>query len=623
VTEAVAVQHEGSERGVALVIGNDNYKNVEKLTNAVADAEALAEVLTTAGFRVGLYGDLDLLSMSKAFTKFADDLDSQGGIGFFWYSGHAVEHASKSLLLPIDIDSESFYEATWYALDLERLLARFALRDATIIMVLDSCRNAPFAGTSLADLVSPISSWSGGSAPVPTNYRIIYATGVNESASDDPGKPHGLFAGELLPYLRKPGMRLSKAAELATKAVQDKTKFQNPHQTSRGEADIELYPVEPGAHLFDYGEEQRGKVRHRKPSATLLAMPLNPESAPRWQWPENLLMRIGVDRTQLVGVVAGTDSRSLYEALCVAEELVVQSDPGGRFGRRRWRYVGSDVLPSNDLDRSFGLIWSIVGDVTVQKIDEALRACLAHPQTSEISRSAGNAVILALEQSEEDDERNEEERVRQCLRLILERAARLKVDLNVCSWIEISRVKSGPVNEYCAAGVTLKDALAPIELELIRFGLQAQTALSREGAIVALRAIRGKLSRDLHPLCDWLCDDITEPNFLELARSRAFQIASFAGLLAGAGVRPSTREAERGAAVVAAATENPEASMILAGLPVCLPVLRALIDSPGAVRATVGLVTSNEILSVAPPWLGQMIDRSRGKRRLILRGESS
>jgi hypothetical protein len=350
-------------------------------------------------------------------------------------------------------------------------------------------------------------------------------------------------------------------------------------------------------------------------------MPLNLEREPRWQWSENLLMRIGVDRTQLIGTVAVADSRSLYNALCDTEELVIQSDPGGRFGRRRWRLVGSDGPSDNDLDRPFGLIWPITGDVAVQQVDDAIRACLADTEKFEVTRRAGNAVILTLEDNEEGDERDDGERVRQCSRLILERTSKLKVDLNICGWVETFRPKYDPGRELCSSGAKLEDALLPIELELLRLGLQAQSTSSREGAITALRIISGKLARGLRPLCDWVCEDIADHEFFAEAKTRAFQIAGLAGLLAGAGARPSPTEATRGAAVVAAASTNREASMILAGLPVCLPVLRALADAPGAVRAAVGLVTNEEVQSVAPPWLGHMLDNSRGKRRLILRGE--
>jgi TPR repeat protein len=61
----------------ALIIGNDNYKNVSKLLNASADAKAMSAALTSIGFKVSIYLDIDEKSFKQALREFK--MSIQGG----------------------------------------------------------------------------------------------------------------------------------------------------------------------------------------------------------------------------------------------------------------------------------------------------------------------------------------------------------------------------------------------------------------------------------------------------------------------------------------------------------------------------------------------------------------
>jgi len=622
------------ESRVALVIGNNNYRNLQRLKNAVADAQAIEAVLMTSGFRVESGVNLDHNAMTTMFVNFVQDLRNNGGFGLFWFSGHGVQYSSKNYLLPVDInditEQRELDLLVHRSICLNTILDQLANTSAKLILVIDTCRNSPIRAVDRGNglLLANDSS-------TPKNFMIIYAAGHNEEALDglpgDDTHANGLFTRELLPLLAKPGMTIHAAVQSAIESVQAKAASvhlpqnavsgfrQNPAIYYQGNVELVLRPKDLSEqHPPPYsGKEETKKARTgHGPStaATLLALPFAPETERRSPWPENLLMRIGVDRTQLVGVVTGIEGEILHDALRYTEALIIQSDLGGRFGRRRWSRVGPEEPLPEKLDQPFGLIWPVYGELTVSQIDEAIHTCLTcadGPQDSGRG-SAGNVVIFTLATDEESQ-------ARECLRLMLERSVKLKIDINICGWMaERASAAAELVNGGCTDGIELGPALLPLEWELVRNGHDAQSVPSRSRAIAVLRNMRGKLSRDLHPLCDWTCGDITDSEFLARAKSRACQLASFAGLLTGAGNHPSPTEAARGAAVVAAAATNRELAIILAGLPVCSPVLKALVDSPGAVRATVGLVTKDEVLSVAPPWLGQLVDRSRGKRQLIL-----
>lgn len=59
-----------AEKRVALVIGNDRYAELPPLRNAVADAQAVAQVLEGLGFRVFKGGNLDYRAANRLHADF-------------------------------------------------------------------------------------------------------------------------------------------------------------------------------------------------------------------------------------------------------------------------------------------------------------------------------------------------------------------------------------------------------------------------------------------------------------------------------------------------------------------------------------------------------------------------
>lgn len=77
------------ERRIALVIGNSAYKEMP-LKNPVNDANAMAEVLTKAGFEVIKRLDVNRAQMRQAIREFGSKL-KRGGVGLFFYAGHGLQ----------------------------------------------------------------------------------------------------------------------------------------------------------------------------------------------------------------------------------------------------------------------------------------------------------------------------------------------------------------------------------------------------------------------------------------------------------------------------------------------------------------------------------------------------
>ena len=92
-----------SAKRLALVIGNDNYQSVSKLQKAGNYAVAMASGLSSAGFEVGLYRDLNYREMVKATEELYNKVQGGDEVVVF-FAGHGVQIKSGNYLLPVDID---------------------------------------------------------------------------------------------------------------------------------------------------------------------------------------------------------------------------------------------------------------------------------------------------------------------------------------------------------------------------------------------------------------------------------------------------------------------------------------------------------------------------------------
>src|SRR5438105_11636674 len=136
-----------AEKRVALVIGNNDYKNVPKLQKAVNDARTLADILKQLGFSVMVAENQTRQQFSQTLLAF-DNAVEAGDTAFFFYAGHGFEIAGQNYLLPTDVPAategqeELVRDASVLA---DRIVERLQNRKVrTSILVFDACRNNPF-----------------------------------------------------------------------------------------------------------------------------------------------------------------------------------------------------------------------------------------------------------------------------------------------------------------------------------------------------------------------------------------------------------------------------------------------------------------------------------------------
>ncbi len=198
-----------AEKRVALVIGNNDYKNVPKLQKAVNDARTMGDTLKQLGFSVMVAENQTRQAFSQTLLAFDNAIEA-GDTAFFFYSGHGFEIAGQNFLLPTDVPaaSEGQEELVRDASILaDRIIERLQNKKArTSILVFDACRNNPFERPGTRAVAG-----GGGLAPMtqlPEGVFSVFSAGPRQTAQFG---VHANLCERAQPARRQP--RPSRAAD--------------------------------------------------------------------------------------------------------------------------------------------------------------------------------------------------------------------------------------------------------------------------------------------------------------------------------------------------------------------------------------------------------------------------
>ncbi|MER9525797.1 MULTISPECIES: caspase family protein [unclassified Mesorhizobium] len=223
-TTATAV----AERRVALVIAEDDYRLVRKLSNPVNDGEAMEAALKKLGFEVVLETNRDLRRMRRALDDFREDAKG-ADVALVYFSGHGVEISGDNRLLPVDADASSLDQLEKTSLPLEEVRDAVAATAKVGLIVLDACRSDPFTGGSgdgrgatslIKDLVDKIKPGLGrvGKAE---NILFAFSAAPGETAADDGTGANSPFTAALTKYLGTDGLEIRSVLTLVQQEVYD------------------------------------------------------------------------------------------------------------------------------------------------------------------------------------------------------------------------------------------------------------------------------------------------------------------------------------------------------------------------------------------------------------------
>ena len=200
-----------ADKRVALVIGNSAYKNVNRLKNPANDAAAIVAVFKAAGFdSVDLRQDLNVVDMRRALREFGNKT-RDADVAVIYYAGHGIELDGTNYLIPVDATLETDTDVLDETFPLDRVLFAIEPAKQLRLVILDACRDNPFAKTMKRTIGSrAIGRGLAKVEPSSPNTMIAFAAKAGSTASDGDGK-NSPFALALVDHLTKPGLDLRKA----------------------------------------------------------------------------------------------------------------------------------------------------------------------------------------------------------------------------------------------------------------------------------------------------------------------------------------------------------------------------------------------------------------------------
>jgi uncharacterized caspase-like protein len=197
-----------AEKRVALVIGMSRYQQVPQLANPARDADAMSALFKKAGFDVvdseRDLGIVDLRRVIREFSETSRDAD----ISVVYYAGHGIEVDGANYLVPADARLLSDFDVEDETISLDRVLKALDPVKRLKLVILDACRDNPFAKTMKRSVASrSIGRGLAKIEPAQSDTLIAYAAKAGAVASDGDGL-NSPFAAALVKHIAEPGLDL-------------------------------------------------------------------------------------------------------------------------------------------------------------------------------------------------------------------------------------------------------------------------------------------------------------------------------------------------------------------------------------------------------------------------------
>jgi uncharacterized caspase-like protein len=238
-----------AEKRVALVLGNSAYQNVARLPNPVNDGTVIAATLKNAGFDVvEERHDLPAAETRRALRDFADRA-RDSDIAVVYYAGHGIEVDGTNYLIPVDAKLERDTDVYDEAFSLDRVLLAIEPAKQLRLVILDACRDNPFAKTMKRTVASrAIGQGLAKVEPTSPNMLIAYSAKAGSTALDGDAK-NSPFTMALAKHLTTPGLDVRRAFGFVRDEVLKTTSYrQEPFvYGSLGGEDVPLVPVKATA----------------------------------------------------------------------------------------------------------------------------------------------------------------------------------------------------------------------------------------------------------------------------------------------------------------------------------------------------------------------------------------
>jgi hypothetical protein len=272
---------------VALVIGNNAYENVPALQKAANDAEAISQELAKLGFDVVSAENVGRRAMSRALVELEGKI-ANGDTALIYFAGHGFAVDGTNYLLPVDVPEAGPGEE---GLVRDASFAANGLSDrhqekgaATVILILDACRDNPFAqaGKRSIGLTRGLTRMD----PAEGMF-VLFSAGQGQSAldrlRDTDANPNSVFTRTLLKEMEQPGLSMVQIAKRTQSEVREIAAkvdhVQVPAYYDQIVGDLYLAPEGAAAAKGTIGtlEEGGGKSVLPAPEEKVAVLPASPQ----------------------------------------------------------------------------------------------------------------------------------------------------------------------------------------------------------------------------------------------------------------------------------------------------------------------------------------------------------
>jgi uncharacterized caspase-like protein len=213
-----------NDHRVALVIGNSAYENAAALPNPERDANLVADALKRTGFKsVTLLTNLRRDALVSGLRDFAARAETADW-AVVYYAGHGMEVGGINYLIPTDAKIAADRNIAFEAVPVEQVLNAAERAKKLRLVILDACRDNPFANQMKRTQTAASRSVSRGLAAVEpeAGTLVVYAAKDGETALDGDGI-NSPFASALVKNLATPGLEVRRLFDFVRDDVMEAT----------------------------------------------------------------------------------------------------------------------------------------------------------------------------------------------------------------------------------------------------------------------------------------------------------------------------------------------------------------------------------------------------------------
>jgi uncharacterized caspase-like protein len=198
-----------AEQRVALVIGNGAYRSAPELSNSRNDADDISEQLKRVGFVVSDGRDLDRSAMHAALGRFAQRIRGSEA-ALVYYSGHGLQINGQNYLVPVDLKYEDGTFTPFDLIKLDDVIDALGYTDGVRLLILDACRDNPFANSLAQNKGNRGIGATRGLAKIERSQGMLiaYSTQPNSVADDGTGR-NSPFSAALVQEIQVPGIEVA------------------------------------------------------------------------------------------------------------------------------------------------------------------------------------------------------------------------------------------------------------------------------------------------------------------------------------------------------------------------------------------------------------------------------